>query len=113
MHFYKESHSVRPSERFDCGQAAVDISRLKKHRGAMETCRREFLQKMSGVAALAASPSILGQVEVTAIPQTLSLVGQQESQNMASLRAQFPVLAERVNGKPLVYLDNAATFAGL
>jgi cysteine desulfurase/selenocysteine lyase len=28
---------------------------------------------------------------------------------MASLRAQFPVLAERVNGKPLVYLDSAAT----
>jgi hypothetical protein len=79
----------------------------------METCRREFLQKMSGVAALAASPSILGQVEVTTIPQTLSLVGQPESQNMTSLRAQFPVLAERVNGKPLVYLDSAATFAGL
>ena len=25
------------------------------------------------------------------------------------LRAQFPILAQQVNGKPLVYLDNAAT----
>ena len=25
------------------------------------------------------------------------------------LRAQFPILAQRINGQPLVYLDNAAT----
>jgi cysteine desulfurase/selenocysteine lyase len=29
--------------------------------------------------------------------------------DVASLRAQFPILARTVNGKPLVYLDNAAT----
>ncbi len=29
--------------------------------------------------------------------------------NVDALRAQFPVLAQTVNGKPLVYLDNAAT----
>jgi cysteine desulfurase/selenocysteine lyase len=29
--------------------------------------------------------------------------------DVASLRRDFPILAERVNGKPLVYLDNAAT----
>jgi cysteine desulfurase/selenocysteine lyase len=29
--------------------------------------------------------------------------------DVAALRRDFPVLAERVNGKPLVYLDNAAT----
>jgi selenocysteine lyase/cysteine desulfurase len=39
----------------------------------METCRREFLQKMSGVAALAASASILGQMEVTTIQQMVSV----------------------------------------
>lgn len=27
----------------------------------------------------------------------------------APLRAQFPILAQEVNGRPLVYLDNAAT----
>ena len=26
-----------------------------------------------------------------------------------SLKADFPILSEKVNGKPLVYLDNAAT----
>jgi cysteine desulfurase/selenocysteine lyase len=29
--------------------------------------------------------------------------------DVAALRRDFPVLAERVNGRPLVYLDNAAT----
>jgi cysteine desulfurase / selenocysteine lyase len=29
--------------------------------------------------------------------------------DVAALRAQFPILARRVHGKPLVYLDNAAT----
>jgi len=29
--------------------------------------------------------------------------------DIAKIRADFPILAERVNGKPLVYLDNAAT----
>ena len=29
--------------------------------------------------------------------------------DLAKIRADFPILAERINGKPLVYLDNAAT----
>ncbi|HEX2325819.1 MAG TPA: cysteine desulfurase CsdA, partial [Chloroflexota bacterium] len=29
--------------------------------------------------------------------------------DVASLRRDFPILAETVNGHPLVYLDNAAT----
>ena len=29
--------------------------------------------------------------------------------DLAKIRADFPILAERVHGKPLVYLDNAAT----
>ncbi len=32
-----------------------------------------------------------------------------QSIDIASIRAQFPVLNEQVNGKPLVYFDNAAT----
>jgi len=31
------------------------------------------------------------------------------SLDVAALRAQFPILAKKVDGKPLVYLDNAAT----
>ncbi|MGB1202622.1 MAG: aminotransferase class V-fold PLP-dependent enzyme, partial [Alloalcanivorax venustensis] len=31
------------------------------------------------------------------------------SLDVNALRAQFPVLHQEVNGKPLVYLDNAAT----
>ncbi len=33
----------------------------------------------------------------------------QPAYDLASLRADFPILAREVNGKPLVYLDNAAT----
>ena len=29
------------------------------------------------------------------------------------IRADFPILKETVNGKPLVYLDNAATYKNL
>ncbi|MCI5716367.1 MAG: aminotransferase class V-fold PLP-dependent enzyme, partial [Bacteroidales bacterium] len=29
--------------------------------------------------------------------------------DLAALRKEFPVLEEKVNGKPLIYLDNAAT----
>lgn len=31
------------------------------------------------------------------------------SLDVQALRAQFPILSRKVNGKPLVYLDNAAT----
>lgn len=31
------------------------------------------------------------------------------SLNVAQIREQFPILQRQVNGKPLVYLDNAAT----
>ena len=33
----------------------------------------------------------------------------QPTYDLASLRAEFPILGRQVNGKPLVYLDNAAT----
>lgn len=33
----------------------------------------------------------------------------QPTYDLTSLRAEFPILARKVNGKPLVYLDNAAT----
>jgi len=33
----------------------------------------------------------------------------QQQQLGAAIRQQFPILDQEVNGKPLVYLDNAAT----
>ena len=33
--------------------------------------------------------------------------------NLKDIRNQFPILNQKVNGKPLVYLDNAATFNSL
>ena len=35
------------------------------------------------------------------------------SLDVAALRAQFPILSKTVDGKPLVYLDNAATTQNL
>jgi selenocysteine lyase/cysteine desulfurase len=29
--------------------------------------------------------------------------------DLVKIRADFPILAERINGKPLIYLDNGAT----
>ena len=37
------------------------------------------------------------------------LVREQGSFAVEAIRKQFPILHQEVNGKPLVYLDNAAT----
>src|SRR6266481_198545 len=73
----------------------------------MKTYRREFLRKMSGVATLAASTSVLGGNEGAALSGRS--MGMPTTPELESLRAQFPVLGERVNGHRLVYLDSAAT----
>jgi cysteine desulfurase/selenocysteine lyase len=47
-----------------------------------------------------------------AIREPLSRRAQSKSASdldLAKIRADFPILAERINGKPLVYLDNGAT----
>ena len=75
----------------------------------MKTYRREFLQKISGAAFLAASPSILGRDGEGPMQENSPPSGKQKPQDLESLRAQFPVLGERVNGHPLIYLDSAAT----
>jgi cysteine desulfurase / selenocysteine lyase len=75
----------------------------------METRRREFLRQISGVTALAASGSLLGRDTRAGSSQDVSSAETQTIGYLESLRAQFPVLAERINGNPLVYLDSAAT----
>ncbi len=73
----------------------------------MKTYRREFLRRMSRVATLAASASVLGRNEGVALSERA--IGMPTTPELESLRAQFPVLGERVNGHRLVYLDSAAT----
>ena len=40
---------------------------------------------------------------------SVSAVGKRDVYDVGRIRHDFPILRERVNGKPLVYLDNAAT----
>jgi cysteine desulfurase/selenocysteine lyase len=74
----------------------------------LETYRREFLQKFSSIGALAASAWIFRGGGSTFV-QNSRPVGNPALGKLESLRAQFPALAERVNGHRLVYLDSAAT----
>jgi len=71
----------------------------------MDTRRRTFLQSISAAAALPTLRSILRE-------QTL-LAGQPREgsadSRLRDLRDQFPLLRENVDGRPLVYLDSAAT----
>ena len=64
----------------------------------MEKPRREFLRTISTAVALPALHDLL---------QT----GKEETSSAAppAIRAHFPLLGESVNGRPLVYLDSAAT----
>ena len=65
----------------------------------MEKARRHFLRTISGLAALPAIGSVL-----TIEPRTgLDAAG------ATDVRAQFPLLGDSMNGRPLVYLDSAAT----
>ena len=41
--------------------------------------------------------------------RALQGVGQHPPFNVAAIRRDFPILSERVNGRPLIWLDNAAT----
>jgi len=75
----------------------------------METHRREFLHKISGAAAVAASASALNTDVRAALRDISRAVGTESDQSLRTLRNQFPLLNEQVHGRPLVYLDSAAT----
>jgi cysteine desulfurase/selenocysteine lyase len=76
---------------------------------AIQMDRRDFLRKMSSAAALVGSASALGRNGGAALSQTSHSIGMPTASQLQSLRAQFPVLGERVNGHPLIYLDSAAS----
>ena len=65
----------------------------------MERPRRDFLRAASGAAALPAVACFLRKVKRTEVDRATP----------SELRTEFPLLAESVNGHPLVYLDSAAT----
>lgn len=65
----------------------------------MERPRRDFLRAASGAAALPAVACFLRKVTRTEVDRATP----------SELRTEFPLLAESVNGHPLVYLDSAAT----
>jgi cysteine desulfurase/selenocysteine lyase len=72
--------------------------------------RREFLRTFVPSLALAAGPGVLPLDDGTYSPSRT--VPEQEpalTEDPASWRAHFPTLGERVNGRPLTYLDTAAT----
>jgi cysteine desulfurase / selenocysteine lyase len=71
--------------------------------------RRDFLRKLSSAAALAGSAPLLGGNGGIAVRHASNSTGTPTAQQLEALRAQFPVLAQRVNGHPLVYLDSAAS----
>lgn len=76
---------------------------------ASETHRREFLLKISRAAALAASTPILNTNARAASRHVWPSAGTESDRSLRNLRAQFPLLKEPVHGRPLVYLDSAAT----
>ena len=63
--------------------------------------RRGFLRDVSGAAALVGWNSAFGRNGPT--------TSAAKETELESLRAHFPCLQQRVNGRPLVYLDSAAT----
>jgi cysteine desulfurase / selenocysteine lyase len=62
------------------------------------------------IRQLVASPAIETSVVSPVSPGDISLLNlSSEPFDVAAIRRDFPILEERVNGKPLVWLDNAAT----
>jgi len=68
----------------------------------MEKPRRHFLRTMSSAVALPALAPILKPAGKSRTPET-------SSGALRDIRAQFPLLGESVSGRPLAYLDSAAT----
>ena len=58
---------------------------------------------MTSVAQSIVTPSVVRGPQRGAAPTSSSGL------DLARIRVDFPILAERINGKPLVYLDNGAT----
>lgn len=80
-----------------------------------EVALRRMLDELAGERSLpaAAPPSAPGHGSYYFLDQPASVpqtdVGRFPAFDVQAVRRDFPILAERVNGKPLVWFDNAAT----
>jgi cysteine desulfurase / selenocysteine lyase len=75
----------------------------------METNRRDFLGKFSRATAFLGWSSVFVRNKAVAVCQSLPSNRRLASPQLSSLRAEFPLLTERIDGQSLVYLDSAAT----
>ncbi|HVW68748.1 MAG TPA: family 2A encapsulin nanocompartment cargo protein cysteine desulfurase [Steroidobacteraceae bacterium] len=66
---------------------------------------------IDGIAASGTAPHFyfLEPTLSKADAQALPGIGAHPPFNVAAIRRDFPILAERINGRPLIWLDNAAT----
>jgi cysteine desulfurase / selenocysteine lyase len=72
----------------------------------MEKQRRQFLRPISTAAVL---PALVSMLNVNVEAQSKEGTASPGSAASGDLPAQFRLLNERMNGRPLVYLDSAAT----
>ncbi|MBA4248049.1 MAG: cysteine desulfurase [Microbacterium sp.] len=72
-------------------------------RAGRATRRSEYPGGVTSLAAASASPTSAGQASAAASRAPFT------SDELASIRSQFPILGREVNGHPLAYLDSAAT----
>ena len=79
--------------------------------GALRAPAAPISALTGGVPSLGSAPSFyfLESALPKADVRALRGVGQHPPFNVAAIRRDFPILNERVNGRPLVWLDNAAT----
>lgn len=70
--------------------------------------RRSFLRTISGAAAMASGGVLAGNSSFQQVRHKRATGGSDESR-VLSLREEFPLLGQKINGRPLVYLDSAAT----
>ena len=82
----------------------VDLSALRTP-GAPASGLAGGAPKSGGVPGFYFLEAAPGNIDARAV----QAVGQHPPFNVAAIRRDFPILSERVNGRPLVWLDNAAT----
>jgi cysteine desulfurase / selenocysteine lyase len=75
----------------------------------MEIQRRDFLRKLSGATALAASGALCGAHADTDFAHETIGSTKQLAVTFGNLREHFPIFQQRNHGHPLIYLDSAAT----
>ncbi len=71
--------------------------------------RRDFLRHAASAGVVAMSGPLLGAKSVLEASREENIAAQAPGGGVDAVRKQFPVLAQKVNGHELVFLDSAAT----